>query len=133
MRRLEGMAKELSAGQNWDDLSDAFLNQQRTRTQRKFDFRINIWLNMAIIFWRILCFWKVRKRHLKELKSEAMDSYKFNVNSALSWLLDRMESISYTFCKSFLCLCSIQVHEVLKKGEPLKGTKILGHRALFCR
>ena len=61
-----------------------------------------------------LCFWKIKKKRLKEMKSEATNSFKVNVNSVLSWHLDRMEAISYIF-KSFLC-CSIQVHEVHHLG-----------------
>ena len=129
LRRLEGMAKELSAGQK---LGRPFLMPEMSQERRPEPNGGStsgsiFWLNMAqcsIILWSCV-FGKSEKRRLKEMKSEATNSFKVNVNSVLSWHLDRMEAISYTCCKSFLC-SSIQVHEVPKKEEPL------GHRAAFC-
>lgn len=116
-------------GKNWDDLSDAW-NEPTTapRTQWRFDFRLNFLAQYGSMFNHSLklCFWKIRKRRLRKMKSEATNNFIVNVNSCFflaSWIgWNQFHTFSYTYCKSIPCLCSIQVHEVPKFRKNHLGT-----------
>lgn len=102
LRRLEGMAKGTFCGAKIGTARNLMpeMNQERRPEPNGGSTSGSIFcLNMAqcsIIPWSCVFGKSEKKKRLKEMKSEATNSFKVNVFLA-SWHLDRMEAISYIF------------------------------------